>query len=239
MLHSASMAAASQAHMYIDQPMTVPAASPARRRGRPARDEAAHLDVRASLIRAGMAILTEKGFASVGIDAILRSARVPKGSFYYYFDSKEAFGCALIDAYAAYFAGKLDRWLTDASCTPLARLRNFIDDAKEGMARHGFRRGCLVGNLGQEMGTLPESFRIRLLEVFADWRRRTAHCLGAAREAGEISRDADCERLAAFFWTGWEGAVLHAKLERSARALDIFAEGFFACLTTPPAGHHR
>jgi TetR/AcrR family transcriptional repressor of nem operon len=200
-----------------------------RRRGRPAGDGAAHADVRQSLLRVGVAVLTEQGFASVGIDAILRSAGVPKGSFYYYFDSKEAFGLALIDAYAEYFAAKLDHWFSDVSCTPLARLRNFIDDARQGMARYEFRRGCLVGNLGQEMGALPESFRGRLLEVLADWQRRTAACLRAAQDAGEIAADADCERLAAFFWIGWEGAVLHAKLARSPRALDIFAEGFFAC----------
>jgi len=200
-----------------------------RRRGRPARDDAAHADVRQNLLRTGVAVLTEQGFAAVGIDAILRSAGVPKGSFYYYFDSKEAFGLALIDAYAEYFAAKLDHWFLDESCAPLARLRNFVDDARQGMARYEFRRGCLVGNLGQEMGSLPESFRSRLLEVFADWQRRTAACLRAAQAVGEIAAGIDCGRLAAFFWAGWEGAVLHAKLERSPRALDIFAEGFFAC----------
>jgi TetR/AcrR family transcriptional repressor of nem operon len=36
--------------------------------------------------------------------------------------------------------------------------------------------------------------------------------------------------LATFFWIGWEGAVLRAKLELSARPLDIFSEAFFAGL---------
>jgi hypothetical protein len=40
----------------------------------------------------------------------------------------------------------------------------------------------------------------------------------------------DCEVLAQFFWTGWEGAVLRAKLERRPDALDLFAEGFFAMI---------
>ena len=39
------------------------------------------------------------------------------------------------------------------------------------MARHGFRRGCLIGNLGQEMSALPESYRDRLEAVFQDWQR--------------------------------------------------------------------
>jgi TetR/AcrR family transcriptional repressor of nem operon len=77
---------------------------------------------------------------------------------------------------------------------------------------------------------LPEAYRRQLSDVFADWQSRVARCLSAAQAAGEISALADCGRLAAFFWIGWEGAVLRAKLERNPAALDIFAEGFLAGL---------
>ncbi|NYT37493.1 TetR family transcriptional regulator [Allopusillimonas soli] len=209
---------------------TMNAVRPARRRGRPPGPTSAHGDARAALVRTGVALLTEKGFSSVGIDEILRAVGVPKGSFYHYFASKQAFGEVLIDAYAAYFAHKLDACLADEHRTPLQRLRDFVEEAKAGMARHDYRRGCLVGNLGQEMAVLPEPYRARLVAVFADWQTRTARCLEAARQAGEVSRDADCTQLAAYFWIGWEGAVLRAKLERSAEPLDIFADGFFALL---------
>ena len=175
-------------------------------------------------------MLTEKGFGATGIDEVLRGVGVPKGSFYYYFASKEAFGAELIDHYAAYFARKLDRWLLDATRSPLARLSDFIADARAGMARHDFRRGCLIGNLGQESAVLPEAYRDRLSAVFADWQRRLANCLEAAREAGELSPAADSAQLAAYFWIGWEGAVLRAKLERSPLPLDIYAAGFLAGL---------
>ena len=38
------------------------------------------------------------------MDELLRTAQVPKGSFYHCFASKQAFGQALIEAYAGYFA---------------------------------------------------------------------------------------------------------------------------------------
>jgi TetR/AcrR family transcriptional repressor of nem operon len=155
---------------------------------------------------------------------------MPKGSFYHYFESKEALGLELIDAYAEYFARKLDRWFDNTGCSPLGRIRDFIADARSGMARHGYRRGCLIGNLGQEMGVLPEPFRNRLAAVLGDWEERTARCLRAAQKAREIPRGIDCMRLAHFFWIGWEGAVLRAKLERSPDALDAFAEGFLAMI---------
>jgi TetR/AcrR family transcriptional regulator, transcriptional repressor for nem operon len=198
------------------------------RRGRPPNEKAKVEATRIKLVRAGVAILTEKGFTSVGLDEILSSVGVPKGSFYYYFNSKTEFGLTLIDSYAEYFARKLDHWFLDGTRSPLQRLRNFVADARRGMERFGFRRGCLVGNLGQEMGSLPEPFRKRLIFVFNDWQARTAKCLRAAKSAGEISVDADCEHLAALFWIGWEGAVLRAKLERSPTALNQFAAGFFA-----------
>ena len=201
-----------------------------RRRGRPPKSREYLLDTRDLLLRAGLEVLTEKGFSATGIDEILRRVRVPKGSFYHYFDSKEAFGAELIEQYAGYFARKMDRYLNDQTLSPLARLRAFVSSAQAGMARHDFRRGCLIGNLGQEMGSLPESFRAQLQQVFADWQARFARCLVAAQAAGEISQQADCEQLAAFFWIGWEGAVLRAKLERSAEPLDIFERGFFAGL---------
>src|SRR5262245_2314299 len=201
-----------------------------RRRGRPLKDQTRSNAPRARLLRIGVAILTEKGFSAVGIEEILETAEVPKGSFYHCFDSKEAFVVELIDAYADYFARKLDRWFDHTDRAPLDRFRDFISDARSGMARHGYRRGCLVGNLGQEMGVLPEPFRKRLAAVFRNWELRTSRCLRSAQEAGEISGGIDCEGLAQFFWTGWEGAVLRAKLERRPDALDVFAEGFFAMI---------
>lgn len=202
-----------------------------RRRGRPPKNpEVPRQDTRALLIRTGVAVLTEKGYSSVGIDELLRQAQVPKGSFYHYFESKEAFGQVLIAAYADYFASKLNRWFLDAETPPLQRLRNFIRDARDGMEKYDFRRGCLVGNLGQEMGTLPESFREQLEQVFQDWQARTAACLRVAQQHGEIPKRLDCEALSEFFWIGWEGAVLRSKLERSPQPLDVYADGFFALL---------
>jgi len=198
-----------------------------RKSGRP---QAAYSETREALCRAGVAALTERGFSASGIDEILSKAGVPKGSFYHYFRSKEAFGSELIRRYATYFAAKLDLHFSNELLSPLNRLRAFIGDAEAGMARYDFRRGCLVGNLGQEMGALPESYREQLAEVFLDWQKRTAQCLAAARSAGELAPDADPARLAEFFWIGWEGAVLRSKLERHAGPLRIFAQTFLATI---------
>ena len=206
-------------------------AKPPGRRGRPPKVPREHADTREALLRCGMEVLTEQGFAVTGIDAVLKRVNVPKGSFYHYFDNKEAFGQAVLRRYAEYFARKLDRWLLNEAELPLQRLHNFVEDAKAGMTRHQFRRGCLVGNLGQEVVVLPDSFRIELEQVLLDWQQRLAVCLRQALSQGQIGADSDCDALAAYFWIGWEGAVLRARLVQDVRPLDVFIKGFLAGIT--------
>jgi TetR/AcrR family transcriptional regulator, transcriptional repressor for nem operon len=185
---------------------------------------------RETLVRAGVIAFSERGYSSIGLEELLGSVGVPKGSFYYYFASKEAFGLAVIEAYTAYFTRKLDLWFSDESVPPLDRIRNFAADAQAGMARYHYHRGCVIGNLAQDMGAVPEAFRERLTKVFAEWERKLSHVLSSARAQGAIGPDSDCDELAAFFWVGWEGAVLRAKLERSGRPLELFARTFLAQL---------
>ncbi|MDP7592536.1 MAG: TetR/AcrR family transcriptional regulator [Litorilituus sp.] len=201
------------------------------RRGRPPKIARENQDTKAELIRSGLAHLTEFGFASSGIDQILKKVGVPKGSFYHYFASKEAFGQVVMQSYHHYFLAKLDKYLLDDSYSALRRINNFVEDAKAGMKRHQYKRGCLVGNLGQEVDLLPESFRPLLIEVFATWQQRLANCLSIAKEQGELAADADCTVLAEYFWIGWEGAVSRAKLVQSSQPLDNYFNHFISGLT--------
>jgi TetR/AcrR family transcriptional repressor of nem operon len=209
----------------IFSPMTT-APIKTRRPGRPPKVDRENFETREALIRCGTEVLTEQGFMATGIDGILKQVGVPKGSFYHYFKSKEAFGRAVLDNYARYFAQRLDLWLGNETLSPLERLVGFVQHAKAGMARHGYRRGCMVGNLGQEVSVLPEAFRETLEAIFLEWQARLSQCLKAAQQAGELATDADCDELAAFFWIGWEGAVMRARLVKNDAPLNTFISGF-------------
>jgi TetR/AcrR family transcriptional repressor of nem operon len=198
-----------------------------RRPGRPPKvARADDFDTREALIRCGVELLTEQGFMVTGIDGILKRVGVPKGSFYHYFASKEAFGLAVLESYAGYFARRLDRWLLDASLSPLERLAGFVQHSKAGMASHDYRCGCLVGNMGQEVSGLPEGFRDVIEGIFVDWQRRLTACFDAAKQAGELPHSVDSAELAAYFWIGWEGAVMRARLVQSDKPLNTFIIGF-------------
>ena len=179
--------------------MTDIAARP--RRGRPPKIPREHGDTREALLRCGMAVLTMQGISATGIDTVLKRVGVPKGSFYHYFDSKDAFGFEVLHRYAGYFARKLDRWLLEEGPSPLERLARFVNDAKAGMVRHDFERGCLVGNLGQEVSTLPEGYREALEDVLRDWERRVALGHGVSNSRARLAAlhgdDADLRLSAA------------------------------------------
>lgn len=202
---------------------------PRRGRGRPPKTARAPEGTRAMLVRAGVGLLTEKGFSSTCVDDVLNATGISKGSFYYCFSSKEEFGQALIGYYADYFNAKLDLWLTDAKEPPLQRLFNFMHDAKGGMEQYNFRRGCLIGNLGQEIDAIPDSFNGLLRTIMQGWEQRVTDCLldvFAPRPTPGQKRL--CTGLARYFWIGWEGAVLHARMAHEAAPLDLFASFYLA-----------
>jgi TetR/AcrR family transcriptional regulator, transcriptional repressor for nem operon len=211
---------------------------------RVARDEPGKKE---QLIRIGVAVFTEKGFHNTPVEELVAAAGVPKGSFTYYFGSKDAYALAVIDGFNKYFAKKLDRILTDRTVPPIDRIKAFMDEAADGMERFAFRRGCLVGNLGQEIGALDDRFRVALLRVMHDWQERLRVCIEEAKQQGSVAEAVDSAALARLFWYSWEGAVLGAKLERSRAPLEAVGDAFIAHLrslapgaTQPrPAGRGR
>lgn len=205
------------------------------RRGRPPKVERDFTDTRQELIRSGLEVLTETGYLSAGIDAVIKNIAVPKGSFYHCFKSKQEFGMAVLAAYGDFFAHKLDKFLTDTQRSPLQGMAAFVHHAGQGMAKYDFRRGCLVGNLLQETPLLPEAFPARLKAILADWETRVATCLDEAKVCGELPPDAASRELARVFWSGWEGAVMRAKLFRSVEPLDQYWKFFHHSITTAPA----
>ena len=188
---------------------------------------ATRTDTHNALVWCGTELLTERGFQITGIDEVLKRVGVPKGSFYYYFKSKDHFGHAVIDNYEAYYAKKMDRIFNDYSQSPLQRLVNFTVNAKNGMVKFDFKRGCLIGNLGQELAALDTQFRERLEGVLLSWEKRVADCLAEAIDIGEIAPEQDPQALSRFFWVGWEGAILRSKLMRSLEPIDQFTSIFF------------
>ena len=171
-------------------------------------------ETKETLLEAGKRIFLAQGYNHAGIESILQTAGVPKGSFYHYFDSKEDFGLQVLNRFAEGQNANLDRYLGEAGFTPLERLRRFAEAMCERLETQQCRNGCLVGNLSLEMAEQSEAFRSRLDEICGAWVGRYAGCLKDAQDAGEISADLDARELAEFWLNSWQGAVLRAKTIR-------------------------
>lgn len=194
---------------------------------------AARAETRNRLIRIGAEILCEQSFASMGIDVVLKRAGLSKGSFYHFFASKDLFGLEVIQHYAEFFNRKLDRILKSDGTSALQRLRRYTEDGMEGMARFEFKRGCLIGNLMQELAATHPAFREAITQVLLGWEKRITDCLEQAITEGDIPTDINVRPYAEFFWTGWEGALMQAKRHQTVQPLAQFVALFFMALPRP------
>jgi len=184
-------------------------------------------EAREKAIAIGMELISGNGYNSTGVDAILKGSGLPKGSFYHYFGTKEDFGLEVINSFAESYEEKLKSFLEDGSVSPLSRIRNYLEHGLSYLAKTDYAKGCLIGNLGQELAGRNERFRARLEEVFRSWQTLFAACLAEAKDRGELARDLDAEKMAGFILSGWEGAILRAKVMKSPGPVRDFIDALF------------
>lgn len=184
-------------------------------------------DTKKLLLEAGAEIMIEKGYSNTGIQEVLSRVGVPKGSFYYYFDSKEDFALAIIEEFDAEFMAFLSPILNNRSLTPLERLRTFCETKRECMRAANCRKGCLIGNLSQEMSDQSETLRQALSKILEQRLDVFAACINEGQQVNEITNSADARLIADLFSSGWEGAMMRAKTSKSVEPLDVFIKLIF------------
>ena len=181
----------------------------------------ARTDVREKLLSAGLEAVHKRGFNATGVQDITDAAKVPKGSFYNHFESKDALGVEVVERYAA-LAAAGRRPLLEGTGKPLSRLRTYFKGLSELGPATGFARGCLFGNFSAELSSQSPAIRAALEKAFDDWSRSVAQVIAEAQKAGDVARDVPAETLARFLIDAWEGAVLRSRVEKDSAALDTF-----------------
>lgn len=172
-------------------------------------------------------IIHKKGFNNTGIQEILESAGVPKGSFYFYFKSKEDLGLALIDYYAEGLGSRCKAILEASEIRHIKRLERFFEETRIKHEQDECKSGCPIGNLTQEMGVLNEAFQARLKNVFGGMKAAIRNCLALAQVERDISADLDPDATADFVLNSWEGALLRMKAEGHTGPLVLFQKMVF------------
>ena len=179
-------------------------------------------DVRQHLIETGAKAFMTKGYHAVGLQEILADARVPKGSFYYYFRSKEDFCIAIIDHYIRLYAERHMAVLADRAQSARDRLLVFFAAEKDYYLRQQCQHSCLLAKLAMEMALLSEPIRTELLRGMSGWIRTVAACLADGAAAGEFTLFQPPETTAEFLYAAWAGAITRMQATRSVAPLDTF-----------------
>ena len=184
-------------------------------------------DTRKTILEAAADLVHRQGFNHTGLKEILDASGVPKGSFYFFFKSKEEFGLALVDYYAEKMAVVARSCFEDTSASPIARLRSFFHRVHSQFEADGCEKGCPIGNLCQEMSDLSPVFRQKLASILERMATGMAELLRQAQEIGEVPANLDPEDTARFITSSWEGAILTMKVVKTVEPLDRFERFIF------------
>ena len=183
-------------------------------------------ETKEQLLHHGMAMLLRQGYHALGIAAVLEATKIPKGSFYHYFKSKEDFGLQAIELYMKEVHAGLDQCLGDENLAPLQRVRRFFELTEQKYRSEGYL-GCFLGGLGQELSGVSEVFRRKVEECFAEIEGRIVRCLREAILRGDLSKDADPQAMAKLLINCWEGAALRTRLIRDPAPLREMLDFYF------------
>lgn len=181
---------------------------------------------RQHILNTSFKLVLHKGFVGVGLQEILTTCGVPKGSFYYYFASKEAFGCALLQQYLADYKVKIDQLILQEERSAYARLvalwQAWIDDPCHNYG--GWAENCLIVKLAAEVSDLSEDMRQILNFGVTKLTERIANLLSDGQQDGSIPQHIEPEKMAQTMYQLWLGAALLAKLAQNKQALYLALE---------------
>ena len=173
-------------------------------------------DTKTHLLETGYQLIAKKGFTAVGIKQILDTAGVPKGSFYHYFASKEAFGEAIISNYFINYKMRLDT-LVSRDVSAQQNLYDYFQswyDTQQNGCDHG---KCLVVKLSAEVADMSEPMRIALNAGYQQIITWLAEQIKAGWADNSVPRpdNVAAESMAKRWYFAWLGASLIAKISQT------------------------
>lgn len=172
-------------------------------------------ETRANILAAGQRLMAGKGFSAVGLNEVLTDIGVPKGSFYHYFASKEAFGEAMLDTYFDEYLAEIDATLRKPGLTMAQRLMNYWQSWQETQSFLDCQGKCLAVKLGAEVADLSEPMRLALKQGTSGITSRLARAIETGVAEGSLSIDGDPVQVAESLYQLWLGASVMVKIVRN------------------------
>ncbi|HCI6803528.1 TPA: TetR/AcrR family transcriptional regulator [Klebsiella quasipneumoniae subsp. similipneumoniae] len=173
--------------------------------------------MRQHIIDVARALITHKGYSAVGIAEIVNAAGIPKGSFYYYFKSKEEFAEALLEYYFSHYLQQVDAQLS-GNGSARERLKRYFSFWKETQGADLPESKCLVVKLGAEVCDQYDCMRHILAKGTDKIIQKIAQCVSEGQQDGSLPAGPDADELAEELYQLWLGASLMAKIHTPEKA---------------------
>ena len=183
--------------------------------------KASAAEMKQHILHTARPIIAGKGFAAVGLNQILTAAGIPKGSFYYYFTSKDHFGEALLESYFVEYLEKLDSILFQQKGAAADRLMNYWQAWEVTQNSQDAEFMCLAVKLGGEVSDLSEAMREALGKGTTRIMDRLADCIEAGMADGSIPAKLNAQQTGAQLYALWVGASLLEKIHRDGHLFEI------------------
>jgi TetR/AcrR family transcriptional regulator, transcriptional repressor for nem operon len=179
---------------------------------------------RERLLTAAGSLIHERGYEATGVAELCEAAGVPKGSFYYWWPSKQALALAVLDRQ---WERVLEQVFEPAFSSgerigeQFARYTELlVAGTRREVEQTGSVNGCPFGNLAVELATRDHVIRARAEEILEEIRGVFAHAIEVAKEAGELPADLDAADLAEAILVHLEGLFVIAKARNEPAVFD-------------------
>jgi TetR/AcrR family transcriptional regulator, transcriptional repressor for nem operon len=171
-------------------------------------------DTREKLLDAAVGLMMERGYEATGVEDICKTARVTKGSFFHYFDSKEALGKAAVERFYGIMKGKFANAPQLRKEDPLDRLLAWTDVVASMTQDPLAQKGCLIGTFTQEISATHDVLRRACESCFDESTGFLKAELDAAVAKHRPKEKIDTRTLADYMIATIQGALILAKARK-------------------------
>lgn len=178
-----------------------------------------NLEAREKILEAALHLFHERGYRGTSMDDVARAAGVKKPNLFHYYPSKDELAAAVLVCATERQKALIEQRLPLDAC-PFDAIDAMFSEAKDRMSESACCRGCLIGNLAQEVSDLNPRLRAQISSHFQFWTGRIAEVFRRSQGRGKLKRALDPERTARSILALFEGATLIAKAHKDVGALE-------------------
>ena len=166
---------------------------------------------KARLLDKAQELMQSKGFSATTIDEICRKAGLTKGSFFYYFHSKEDLAKQTLDNFVNIGRKLAEKSGFQKETDPLQRVYSYVDFIIKSAKHPVLKRGCLLGNFSQELSATHPGIRSICVQYFSEWAEGFKNDIEKARVYYKPKALFDPGSLAVQLIVTLEGSLILAK----------------------------